>query len=192
MYRDTGYSIRYLSLRRAPACAAAVGMDAAVLHTPPPRRSRSYGQRLSDAEGAIHSDSGTRRAKSRYADHASDPEGDFQGHVRSSSTSSSKSSRSASKRGNRPPVLSPTTSIHANGGRNPSDMEGGFQDIELNSPDASKSRRKLPATGWRPRPLTLLAICTVLFGPLGTFLTFLLLPDDLIGSRRHLVRLCTH
>ena len=46
------------------------------------------------------------------------------------------------------------------------------------SSSSGKSGKTRKLGGWQLRPLLTLAACTMVFGPLGTFLTFMLLPDD--------------
>ena len=167
-------------------------LPAVRMQTPPPRRVRSH-SKLSDNEG-VYSDVPRRSSshRERLHDHDSDPGGAYSDGARRHSRADHSSSRhggpsgarSASKR-NRPAVLPPAQAAHVNGHF---DLEGGdgYEDIELKSPER-KGRGAASRSGQQclpPRPLTLLAICTVLFGPLGTLLTFLLLPEDVRGSRR--------
>ena len=167
------------------------------METPPPRRSKSY-SKLSDHEGGTYSD-GVPRRSSSHSHRLHEHKGSDREHSggsdreRSSSSSSrnggsSREHRSASKR-NRT-VLPPAQAEKVANGHSSYDLEGGggFEDVEL-SPERGSSRKgrggdKARTSRWPPRPLTVLAVCTVLFGPLGTLATFLLLPDDLIGSRK--------
>ena len=52
------------------------------------------------------------------------------------------------------------------------------------SGSSGKNGRSRKLGGWRLRPLLTLAACTMVFGPMGTFLTFMLLPDDHVWRLR--------
>ena len=49
---------------------------------------------------------------------------------------------------------------------------------------SGKNGKSRKLGGWRLRPLLTLAACTMVFGPMGTFLTFMLLPDDHVWRLR--------
>ena len=52
------------------------------------------------------------------------------------------------------------------------------------SGSSGKNGKSRKLGGWRLRPLLTLAACTVVFGPMGTLLTFMLLPDDHVWRLR--------
>ena len=149
--------------------------------TPPPRRSSSYQSRLdssSSRHGSLseretelyqyHSDSGRSRSESgrRYKQSSGQR------------TSGGSSSSSSGSRGSR---------RESNGVDWDEESGGAVSDRE---PDGRPSRRApkgqpAASSSWTScRPITVLAVCTVLFGPIGTILTFLLLPSDAGESDR--------
>lgn len=86
-----------------------------------------------------------------------------------------------------PASLGRTSGHRARAAHSGSDEEAGLRRGELSDSKRSKTRRSpgggdlgsgsRTCCGARPRLITLLAGCTILFGPVGTVLTFLLIPD---------------
>ena len=157
--------------------------------TPPPRRSHSHG-RLSaseplydhsypscSAEGGHVSD-GLRRAHGRHSDsRLSERETElYSGSM--SDSGRKKNGRHASKR------------VHKHEWWD-EESGGAASDRDENGRPSRRAPKGQPATSWSSsscRPLTILAVCTVLFGPIGTILTFLLLPSTPVGAEADLRR----
>ena len=155
--------------------------------TPPPRRSSSYGSQLSDpnyiGEGGNCSDGSRHSRSARHASRLSERETELYAGSNSDSSRGARHSsrREGSKRSSSSSSSKPSS--YSNGHRPERGWDeesgGGLSDCDEQGRPQRRAPKGQPASSTCScRPLTVLAVCTVLFGPIGTILTFLLLPAE--------------
>lgn len=139
----------------------------------------NYAPRSSDREVELYAGSTSDSARGTRASSRSSSRA-----YREPGSSSSKRSSSSSK---------PPAPLYDNGHWD-EESGGAVSDREENGRPSRRAPKGQPATGtcssWCSscRPLTVLAVCTVLFGPIGTIMTFLLLPAEGGGDADRLRR----